>query len=181
MTCHIAYLIDDSIIVPDFESSRRLYSKSFYGTPIGVKKPKRADFNAPLKLSLIEALYLVEKGELKVVDMQGKALDIDELRRIALKSENEYIIYQIYKDLREKELIVRSGLKYGGAFTVYRIGPGLEHAPYIVHIYRRDENLDPIEIIRAGRVGHSVRKTFTLAFLARDGKPIYIMFKWVKL
>jgi tRNA-intron endonuclease len=91
------------------------------------------------------------------------------------------LLYTVYRDLRDRGFIVRSGLKYGSDFTVYRLGPGLEHAPYILHVYRGFERLDPTEIVRAGRLSHSVRKTFILAFPSRDGRVTYLMFNWLKL
>ncbi len=177
---YVGFLIESSVIITDLESSRTMYSVGFFGTPIGVEKPRGADFDAPLKLNLIEALYLMEKGVLEVRRLDGSPVSFDELKSLIESDEELKLHYVVYRDLRDKGFVVRSGLKYGSDFTVYRLGPGLEHAPYILHVYRGFEKLDPTEIVRAGRLSHSVRKTFILAFPSRDGRITYLMFDWVK-
>jgi len=177
---HVGYLIEDSVIVTDVNSSRAIYSEGFYGTPIGVEKPKGADFEAPLKLNLIEALYLYEKGVLEVRSLDGSIIGLEHLKKLVESSEELRLLYTVYKDLRDRGFVVRSGLKFGSDFTVYRLGPGLEHAPYVLHVYRGSERIDPIEIVRAGRLSHSVRKTFILAFPSRDGRVTYLMFDWIR-
>ena len=177
---HSGFLIEDSVIVADVNSSRAIYGEGFFGTPIGVEKPKGVDFEAPLRLSLIEALYLVEKGVLEVRRLDGSLVSLDDLRGVVESSEELKLLYTVYRDLRDKGFIVRSGLKFGSDFTVYRLGPGLEHAPYVLHVYRGFERLDPAEIVRAGRLSHSVRKTFILAFPSRNGRVTYLMFDWVR-
>ncbi|MEB3860196.1 MAG: tRNA-intron lyase [Desulfurococcales archaeon] len=173
-------LLGFSVIVGDIGESRKLYSMGYYGKPIGVPKPRGADFNAPLKLSLLEALYLAEKGLLEIVDARGGKVGLEEIRRLLGEMKKFELLYKVYKDLRDRRLVARPGLKYGADFTVYRVGPGIDHAPYVVHVYDPDERIDPVEIVRAGRLSHSVRKTFVMATPTRDGKILYLMFKWFK-
>jgi len=63
-----AELVQGNIIVWDIEKGRKLYRLGFYGKPLGIPKPKSADFNAPLVLDIIEAVYLVEEGLLEVYE-----------------------------------------------------------------------------------------------------------------
>ncbi|MDM7275907.1 MAG: tRNA-intron lyase [Thermoprotei archaeon] len=174
-------LVDGSVIIYDIESARSLYSRGFYGTPIGVEKPKGADFETPLKLSLIEALYLAEKGVLSIKRVDGTSVTVEDLIRQVKETPRLELLYTVYRDLRDRNLIVRSGLKFGSDFTVYRVGPGLEHAPFIVHVHDAWEKLDPTDIVRAGRISHSVKKTFIMAFPERGGKITYMMFRWIRL
>jgi len=75
----------------------------------------------------------------------------------------------------------RRVFKYGASFVAYRKGPGLEHAPFVIHYYPPDEPFDPVELVRAGRVSHSVRKVFVLATAGPGARqPIYITFKWLR-
>ncbi|MBI4258270.1 MAG: tRNA-intron lyase, partial [Thaumarchaeota archaeon] len=62
-------LVENRIVVWSIEDSRRLYQEGFYGKPLGVPKPKGADFDAPLILDLIEGYYLTKKKKLKIVDL----------------------------------------------------------------------------------------------------------------
>ncbi|MEB3846777.1 MAG: tRNA-intron lyase [Desulfurococcales archaeon] len=176
-----AVLYGNAIIVGSLEESRCLYKLGFYGQPLGVEKPKGADFSSPLRLTPLEALYLLERGLLEVYDEGGQyPLSFEDLwERFKEHYSDLKTYYRIYKDLRDSGLIVRSGLKYGAVFTVYRLGPGLEHAPFILHVRRYNDDLEPTDIVRAGRLSHSVRKAFILASAEPNGDPVYLIFKWL--
>ncbi len=175
-------LVGLKVIVFDYEEARKVFSLGFYGKPFGIRKPKSPDFNAPLELSLIEAIYLVEKGYLEVKALDGKVLELNELVEYAKKKIPRFnILYPVYRDLREKGYVVRSGLKFGADYAVYEHGPGIDHAPFLVHVMPLNEVIDPIEIVRAGRLSHSVRKHFVIAAVnPGTGTIKYVMFKWFK-
>lgn len=176
-----ALLVGDKVVVPSIEDSRALYSMGFYGKPIGVDKVRDpSSISSPLVLDAYEAVYLAETGAIEVAGPDGRALDAAELRRRLGVAEGPGP-YEVYRDLRSSGLVVRSGLKYGAAFLAYRRGPGLEHAPFIVHYVDPREKIDPVELVMAGRVGHSVRKTFVMATIDEGaGRPVYLMLKWFK-
>ena len=177
-----ARLVAGKVIVTSVEESRALYSMGYYGQPLGVEKVKDpASISSPLVLDPLEALYLVETGQLVIEDEKGRALGFQELSERLGLNDVARGAYAVYKDLRSRGLVVRSGLKYGASFVAYRRGPGLEHAPFVIHYYQPDTCFDPVELVRAGRVSHSVRKTFILATAAAGGRrPVYIMFKWLR-
>jgi len=85
----------------------------------------------------------------------------------------------VYKHLREKGYVIRPGLKFGVDFAVYLKGPGLEHSPYMVQIIERDGKLDPIELVRAGRLATTVRKNFVIASIIKK-KPHFFVFNRYK-
>ena len=62
-----AEFIENFLVVWDSKESTELYKLGFYGKPVGIAKPKAADFDAPLILDLMEGLYLAEKKLVKVV------------------------------------------------------------------------------------------------------------------
>jgi len=128
----------------------------------------------------LETLYLVEKGVLSVY-RDGSALSVGELREWARRRVARFdILYPVYKSLRNMGLVVRPGLKFGGDFTVYRHGPGIDHSLFVVHVFPWDEKRDPVELVKAGRLSHSVRKTFVLASIEADGTPAFLMLKWLR-
>lgn len=178
----VASLLDSRVIVWSVEDSRRLYKEGFYGKPVEVRKPKDANFSCPLELSLFEALFLVEKGRITVVDQRGNDVSYDSLLRIARENYALFDdVYHVYKDLRDKGYVVRPGIKFGADFTVYEYGPGIDHAPFLVEVLPMKSSLDPIEIVRTGRLSHSVRKRFIIATTDPSTKRItYYMFKWFK-
>ncbi len=179
-----ALFLGQRIVIFDQKDAEKVYFEGFYGKPLGVSKVKGSVAVAPLELSLIEALYLLEKGMLCVVEAStGKDIDSEELKkRVSRSSKRLLALYRVYRDLREKGFVVRSGLKYGSEFVLYEKGPGIDHAPYVVHVVSFEEYIDPLEIVRAGRLSHSVRKRFVLAAVNEASGGIdYIVFKWIKI
>jgi len=177
-----AYLIGSRVVVWSNEYARRLYKDGFYGKPVNVKKPKSAEeVSPPLELSLAEALYLLENGRLRIFREDGSLVADSELREIA---EREYRLfndlYLVYKDLRDKGYVVKPGMKFGADFAVYQYGPGIDHAPFIVHVVPSNAKLDPIEIVRAGRLSHTVKKKFVIATIS-GGKVNYYVFSWRRM
>ncbi len=177
-----ARLLGSRVLIPDIEDSQRLYSEGFYGKPLGEPKP-RGLVEKPLVLDLVEAVYLAEKGVLDVVDEEGRRLTPGELREKArsLIPRFDYL-YRVYSELRDAGYVVRSGLKFGADFAVYIHGPGIDHAPFLVSVLDYDESIDPLEIVKAGRLSHSVRKHFIIAAVDRATMRVtYLGFSWTRL
>jgi tRNA-intron endonuclease len=153
--------------------------KGFFGSPLGISKPRLEYFAKPSELSIIEASYLLERNQISVFDVKSnKFLDFKEFYEIGKtthhKFEEKYIIY---KDLREKGYVPRPGLKFGADFVVYKKGPGLEHSPFIVHVLPHDSKITAIDMVRAGRLATSVRKKFVIANPLTQS---YYFFEWFK-
>lgn len=178
----VAYYYDTRVIIWDIESSRYIWSLGFYGKPIGVSKPKSAEFHSPLLLDLLEALYLLEKRYIMILDKDGGELSIDRFIKLSRRSYVNFDEkYMVYKDLREKGYIVLSGLKFGVDFAIYEKGPGIEHAPYLVDVIVFNDSVSGDELIRAGRLATTVRKRFIIAIPNLvDKKVRYLMFTWWK-
>ncbi|BCU70720.1 tRNA-intron lyase [Stygiolobus caldivivus] len=180
-------LIKDKVLVEDVTDARSIYSFGYYGKPLDILKPKTPDdIKSPLILSIIEAVYLLKKGLIEVqgdIDGNEKNLSYDELYKIGADTLPRFgILYSVYEDLRDKNYVVRSGIKYGADFAVYTIGPGIEHAPYLVIALKEDEDISPNEILGFGRVSHSTRKELILGIVNPVTKNIrYIIFKWLKI
>ncbi|MEE9377811.1 MAG: tRNA-intron lyase [Candidatus Lokiarchaeia archaeon] len=153
--------------------------KGFFGSPLGINKPRLEYFSKPSELSLIEAYYLLEKNEITIFDVKDKEFlnpqkFYENAKKIHHKFEEKYIIY---KDLREKGYIPRPGLKFGADFVTYKKGPGLEHSLFMVHVLPHDSEITAIDMVRAGRLATSVRKKFVIA------NPLtksYYFFEWFK-
>ncbi|MEM4970716.1 MAG: tRNA-intron lyase [Sulfolobales archaeon] len=176
-----AIVVGARSLVFDPEGVEKIYSAGFYGKPFGVKKPKPGvRYKGPLELSMLETLYLCEKGVLRLI-MNGSEIGCEDFRRYASKIMDGFEPqYLVYRDLRDRGYVVRSGMKYGVAFAVYEKGPGYEHAPYLVDVMEIEESIDPIMIVRTGRLSHSVRKTLIYAIVGKSGDIRYIGFKWIK-
>ncbi|MGD2201705.1 MAG: tRNA-intron lyase [Candidatus Bathyarchaeota archaeon] len=174
----VEVLRDSLLIVWSHEESRRLYQVGYYGKPLGIPKPKEG-FEAPLILDPIEGVYLLEKGLISVyAGVERDQVGLEKLISIASGNLDDFERkYGVYKDLKEKGLVVTPGIKYGCDFAVYEKGPGIDHAPYIIKVKKSGDWLTAAKIVEAGRLATSVRKTFIIA-MVQDGEIRYLSFKW---
>lgn len=88
-------------------------------------------------------------------------------------------LYTVYNDLRSHGLIPRRGLKFGCDYLVYRHGPGIDHAPFGLQVFRIGEIIDPVELVRMGRLLHSVRKKLIIAIYTGNN-IVYHLLDWWK-
>ena len=178
-----AEFVENFLIIWDSKNGSELFKLGFYGKPLGIPKPKSPDFDVPLILDLMEGLYLVEKGLIKVVESPGKnSVDFEELRERARRLYEDFDLkYLVYRDLRERGLVVTPGVKYGCDFAVYKQGPGIDHAPYMVSVKSRKDEISATDIVRAGRLATTVRKRFIIAVPDLERNRIeYLIFRWFK-
>ena len=176
-------LVENFLVVWDPEQSSALYKKGYYGKPLGIPKPKTAHFDVPLILDLMEGLYLAENEVIRVKDRRAsKTVSLTSLKRKARKLYGEFDLkYAVYSDLRNAGFIVTPGIKYGCDFAVYKHGPGIEHAPYMVSVKKQKEDITATEIVKAGRLATTVRKRFIIATPDLESKKVkYLIFKWFK-
>jgi tRNA-intron endonuclease len=175
-------LIENFLVVWNPVEGSELYKKGFYGKPLGIAKPKTSEFEVPLILDLMEGLYLTEKGLVTVYEApENKKVGVKKLLQMAKQLYEEFNEkYAVYKDLRENGLIVTPGIKFGCDFAVYKHGPGVEHAPYMVSVKKTESELSATEIVKAGRLATTVRKRFIIAVPDSEKKIRYLIFKWFK-
>ncbi|MGA2971453.1 MAG: tRNA-intron lyase [Candidatus Bathyarchaeia archaeon] len=179
-----AELIGTRLIVWDFKDGVALYRMGFFGKPVGIPKPKpEQEFKAPLMLDLMEALYLLDRKIIKVVNVKAsKPVSRSALLTVANKTYKQFDLgYSAYENLREKGLIVTPGIRFGSDFAIYEHGPGIDHAPFIVTVKKEEETMGPFEVVLAGRLATTVRKQFTIAVPRGRGKKVdYLVFRWFK-
>ena len=176
-------LIENFLVVWNPKDGTELYKNGFYGKPLGISKPKIPEFKVPLILDLMEGVYLAERKAISVRIADGKGnVSVRNLRQEAKKLYDEFDEkYAVYQDLRESGLIVTPGIKFGCDFAVYKYGPGVEHAPYMVSVKDTDSEISATEIVKAGRLATTVRKRFIIAVPDLAAKKTrYLIFKWFK-
>jgi len=173
------YINDRVIVFNPLHASYLYVKKRFFGSPLGINKPRLEFFNKPSELSLIEAYYLLKNEQITIFNSNTNTYftpeEFFELgKRIHEKFEEKYTIYN---DLREKGYIPRPGLKFGGDFVVYKKGPGLEHSSFIVQVLPNESKISATDMVRAGRLATSVRKKFVIANPLTQS---YYFFEWFK-
>lgn len=173
-------LIENRIIVWNIKDSQKLFIEGYYGKPIGISKPKPNEINVPLILDLIEGLYLLSKSKIKIYK-DKKSVTEKELLEICRKEHHNFDKkYTVYRNFRDKGYIVNPGIKFGCDFAVYQKGPGIDHAPYLVQVYNRNEPISSTDIVLAGRLATTVRKQFILAIPHGENDVDYLALDWWK-
>lgn len=175
-----AELIEGRIVVWNTDDSQKIFESGYYGKPIGIPKPKQGEIDAPLVLDLFEARYLQESSTITVYDGTRRVSEqtlLDSCR----KSYNSFDKkYTVYKDFRDKGYIVTTGIKFGCDFAVYKKGPGIDHAPYLVQVYSRTDQITATGAVLAGRLATTVRKQFILAIPDKRRGVLLVALDWWK-
>ena len=95
------------------------------------------------------------------------------------QTDGEKLRYQVFLDLWERGYYLTSGVNFGGDFLAYPGDPMRYHSFYIVIIIPWGKRITPFEIISAGRLGASVKKTSLLCSVNDDTDQIvYTSVKW---
>jgi tRNA-intron endonuclease len=159
-------LLDNRAIVFDKKLASALFEKEFFGKPFGEW----------LQISLVEALYLSDKGIVDITKTGGKKLSADLVEKNIAKIQpdiKERLI--VFEDLKKRGLIVKTGFKFGSHFRAYTKSPDETHAEYLIHVVKSDFKSIWEEISRAVRLAHSVNKEICLAQISKS-KIDYIKF-----
>lgn len=166
-------LSNDIVSIKIEEGSKRpiaLHEKSLFGKI-------EAD---TLNLSLIEACYLLEKGRLDIYEDDiectvGYLIDI-------LKEQGLYGKYIVYRDLKDRGFVIKTGFKYGAEFRLYNRGggPGQTHSNYLVKVMFENYEIDSLDFASYIRVAHGVNKKFLLAIVDDDFDITYYNVEWTR-
>lgn len=160
------FLLDNGIIVYNEKLKDSLFEKEFFGKSFG---------NA-LRISFVEAMYLSEMSILDIIDADGAKINGKILAKKAKETAPDFEnIYDIYRDLKEKKFIVKTGFKFGTDFRIYARNPNEIHAEYLVQVTEKNDKIVWSEMSRVIRLAHSVNKE--IVFSCVNGKKIdYIKF-----
>ena len=154
-------------MVPSREGANKIYGMGF-GSML--------ESDEGLTLSPCDALYLVEKGKIDIVDASdGSKLSFNDLlSRFMEVDERVWTKYLIYRDLRSKGYVVRDGVGLGMDFQVYGKGEFGKSLPrYIVVGLCEGESRPISEIVRAVEEAETLGKELKLAVLDRRGEVVY--------
>jgi len=156
------FLKEDRIIVDDEAAASRLLQKSF----------GKRNKGGLLELSLVEGVYLIERGSITV--NKGKhEITADDITKIA-KEENFQLKCKVYADLRERGRIVKTGFKFGAHFRVYGRDESIEeHSKYLVHVVPESTVYSFHEVSRIVRLAHGVKKDIIFAVVDDEGDITY--------
>ena len=151
-------MMADRVIVPDKDEAAALHGGHFFGKQIG----------STLQLSLIEAVFLVELGGLRLRDAKtNREVSSSALKKRARSIQPDFDLrFDAFKDMKTKGLVVKTGFKYGSHFRAYEGDPGKQHARYLVHAVPKGYTAMWPEVSRAVRLAHGVKKEILLGRVA---------------
>ncbi len=157
------WLAEDRVTVHDPTAVVELGKELAYGSRVGDR----------LELSLLEAAYLVETGQLRLRDAaSGRDVRPERLERRAGRLDRRFAErLAAYRDLRGRRLVVKTGFKYGAHFRAYPRNPEHAHARYLVQAVPADHRATWPEVAGNVRVAQGVRKEFVVAGVVPD-RPV---------
>ena len=164
----------ERIITESTNEARELYNQSRYGVLLE---------NGKLQLSLIESLYLMEKGTILVYKSKNKQITFDDFSKKAKKLEpNFWVRFCVYKDIRNRGYIIKTALKFGADFRVYDRGvkPGEDHAKWIVYPVYEGSTLTWYEFAAKNRVAHSTKKRLLIGVVDDENSVSYWEVRWMR-
>jgi len=98
----------------------------------------------PLQLGFEEAFYLVQAGLLDIFSLQGEILNLMFLwKHFCSLQENFPPSFFAFSHYKKLGWVPKNGLKFGGDFVLYPLGPSRTHAKYVVNLKIEDENGTP--------------------------------------
>ncbi len=174
-----AHVHGDRVVIWDRGLAKSLFEEGYFGK-------LRED---RLELSLIEAFYLLEKGKIEVY-LENEKLTMEEFYKYCTKKDKRfYFRYVVYKDLRDRGLPTKTGLKFGCDFRVYQRGvhplkrgkkTAREHTKWVVFSVPEGFEFSFPELARAVRLAHTIRAEMLWAVVSKEKKVKYFQVKFFK-
>lgn len=169
-----AALGGEKVITESSDEAREFYNQSRFGSLAE---------NGKVELSLLEALYLVEKGRLAVKSETGRIMTFESFVKKAQKIRPKFWVrYCVFKDMRNRGYIIKTALKFGADFRVYDRGvkPGEDHAKWIVYPVHEGDIMTWHEWAAKNRVAHSTKKRLLMAVVDDEGDCSYWEARWMR-
>ena len=129
-----------------------------------------------LKLETFEALYLVEKGRIILVDDNHALTPEESIDRLSKIDQKLWIKYTVYNDLRNRGYIVKPGFTHEDIeFRVYErdAKPGKEPAKYLVRVLIEGEPILMKKLMEMVRSARDSRKDLVIAIIDAQGDIAY--------
>jgi tRNA-intron endonuclease len=104
----------ETVLVEEERAASTLFNKGSHGTP---------EAGGGLRMSILEAAYLVDAGRLAVEDEAGGDLDLEDLISTGGMTEDAFEVrYLVYRDMRERGYLVKPSTTPGVDFDVFPRG-----------------------------------------------------------
>ncbi|XP_075980825.1 tRNA splicing endonuclease subunit 2 [Anticarsia gemmatalis] len=149
------------VIVPDSDSEEENYFANL--------KPKcclnKIKIQEKLMLTPQEAFFLLYGlGCLQIVNLDNTLLNIEKCWELFTMADKNFVSkYVVFHYYRSKGYIVKPGIKFGGDYLLYKEGPAMSHAEYIVVIKSKYKSFGWIEMLGHVRMANTTVKEILIA------------------
>lgn len=168
-----------SIKFPIYLESSRLFSNSTQSINLQSSKKLGELKEGKVIYSAYEALYLLEKNKADIF-FKNKILNNNKFKKIISKKQKDFDInYLIFKNLTNKGYIVKTGLKFGTEFRVYK--KNIKHALWLVYPTTQKQKINWQEFSAKNRIAHSTAKKLLIALVDSQEDITYYEIAWQKL
>ena len=160
-----AFLLENKVLVEDSTLKGTLVEKGF-----GENKGRA------LVLDLFEALYLVQKDKLTLLDKKSKSVGEKKIFSLGLEHDkNFYSKFIVFSDIKEKGYCIKTGLKFGFDFRVYPKGKkmGTAHSEFGIHVAPENEKLTMTQLSRMTRLAGNIHIKAIVAVVDRENEINY--------
>ena len=169
-----AVLLKDEVLTENSDAAKDFHVSSCFGT---LAKSGRVE------LSLFEAMLLMERGKLRIVNAQGRIMSEDQFIRAASRRITDFMVgYRVFRDIRDRGYIIKTALKFGANFRVYARGvkPGDDHAKWIIYPVHQNRSFTWQEFSAKNRVAHSTKKHLLIGVVDDEGDVSYWECRWIR-
>ncbi len=170
-----AHFIQYKILLPMSEGSESLYEKSYFGTLIPPQQ---------IELEWLEALLLLDRKRIRILTDRNEEMTFSDLLSAAARSDSRiWVKYMVYRDLRQRGYIVRTGYGDGLDFRVFPRGSSrlASVAKYFIFILDEETPIHLQNLDKITQLTLNARKDLLLAIVDRLGDPTYYQLEQFKL
>ena len=163
-------------------SSDRIHSTSPEAFALFEKSRFGEKTNNRIEYSWFEALFLENKKQMEI-HSNNKKLSFENLIKKAKKHDKRIETkFSLFKNLREKGYLVKTALKFGADFRIYKKGvkPGEDHALWLAYAVRESEPHTWHDFAAKNRVAHSTKKKLLIGIVDDENDVTYYEIGWLK-
>ncbi len=170
-----------------YSSDKKIYEKLFKSKYFG----KYLEDEQMVVFSLPEAMYLLDKGMAEIKDVsKNKFFTKEEFYKKCCLLDKEFPQkYVVFKDLRDRGYVVKSGFKFGTHFRVYDKGVNpykegektkTEHTKFNVHAFSENKLFSFHELSRYVRLSQNIRAKALVAIVDEENEVTYYLVSRIK-
>ena len=170
-------LLDRRVVIFG-DDGLELYDQGGFGKP----------FDDRVELDLIESLFLNERGRLEIMS-DGKKMEFKEVfKHVCRNMTDANPLFIVYKNLRERGYLCKTGFKFGAYIRCYERGVKLkrgpkaqhEHTKWVIHPMAEEAGFSFAEFARAVRLAHNIRATMLWAVVDRENDVTFYKIMRIK-